>query len=317
LVSTTASTTAWPPVHTYSIVAVDREAGEMGAAVQSHWFSVGSTVPWAQAGVGAVATQSFVNLSFGPRGLELLRKGGSPQQVVEELLGSDPARQMRQLAVIDRHGTAAAHTGTRCVPEAGHVLGENFSVQANLMASAEVWPAMARSFQQSSGPLAERLVEALRAAQACGGDLRGTQSAAIVVVRVEPTGLIWKDRLIDLRVEDHRDPLEELSRLLRVFRAYEHMNRGDEALEAEDGQGALREYGEARRLYPDSQEISFWSAVSLVNAGKLEQALPVFAELLGAHPNWAVLLQRIHGLGLLKTDGHGYGRILDAVKRTS
>jgi len=317
LASTTAGAAAQRPVHTYSIVAVDREAGEIGVAVQSHWFSVGSTVPWAEAGVGAIATQSFVNLSFGPRGLELLRKGRSPQRVVEELLRSDPAGQMRQLAVIDRHGTAAAHTGRRCVPEAGHVLGENFSVQANLMASAEVWPAMARSFQRSSGPLAERLVETLRAAQACGGDLRGTQSAAIVVVRVEPTGLIWKDRLIDLRVEDHRDPLGELSRLLRVFRAYEHMNRGDEALEAEDGPGALREYGEARRLYPDSQEIRFWSAVSLVNAGELEQALPVFGELFGAHPNWETLLERIYGLGLLRTDRNGYERIFVSVRRTS
>mgnify|MGYP001055911085 CR=1 FL=1 len=308
---------SWPPVHTYSIVAVDHEAGEIGVAVQSHWFSVGSTVPWAEAGVGAVATQSFVNLSFGPRGLELLRKGLGPQQVVEELLASDPSGQMRQLAVIDRHGTAAAHTGRRCVPEAGHVLGGSFSVQANLMASADVWPAMAGSFQSSSGPLAERLVEALGAAQACGGDLRGTQSAAIVVVRVEPTGMIWKDRLIDLRVEDHRDPLGELGRLLRVFRAYEHMNRGDEALEAEDGPEALREYGKARRLYPDSQEIRFWSAVSLVNAGKLEQALPLFAELFAPHPNWATLLERIYGLGLLRTDKHSYERIIAPFKRTS
>jgi uncharacterized Ntn-hydrolase superfamily protein len=305
------------PVHTYSIVAVDREAGEIGVAVQSHWFNVGTAAPWAEAGVGAVATQSFVNLSFGPRGLELLRKGRSPQQVVEELLGSDPAREMRQLAVIDRQGRAAVRTGTRCIPEAGHSLGENFSVQANLMATPEVWPAMARSFEQSSGRLAERLLEALKAAQACGGDLRGKQSAAIVVVRDQSSGRIWKDRLIDLRVEDHVDPLEELSRLLRVFRAYEHMNLGDEALEAEDGEGALREYGEARRLYPDSQEIRFWSAVSMVNAGKLEQALPVFAELFGAHPNWATLLERIYRLGLLKTDRHSYRRVVASVRRSS
>ena len=298
------------PVHTYSIVAVDQAAGEIGVAVQSHWFSVGTAVPWAEAGVGAVATQSFVNLSFGPRGLELLKQGKSSAQVVKELLAGDPAREMRQLAVIDRHGTAAAHTGSRCVPEAGHLIGQQYSVQANMMAGAEVWPAMARSFQNSSGPLAERLVEALRAAQAQGGDLRGQQSAALLVVRLEPTGLIWKDRLIDLRVEDHPEPLEELGRLLRVFRAYQHMNRGDEALEAEDGQGAEREYGEALRLYPDSQEIRFWSAVSLANAGKLGQALPVFTELFGSHPNWATMLERIHGLGLLKTDKKTYQSIV-------
>jgi uncharacterized Ntn-hydrolase superfamily protein len=312
-----ANTTARRPAHTYSIVAVDREAGEIGVAVQSHWFSVGSAVPWAEAGTGAVATQSFVNLSFGPRGLELLRQGRSPEQVVEQLLASDPASEMRQLAVIDRHGNAAAHTGTSCVPEAGHSIGENFSVQANLMASPEVWPAMARSFEKSSGPLAERLIEALRAAQSHGGDLRGKQSAAILVVRAQSSGRIWKDRLIDLRVEDHANPLEELSRLLLVFRAYEHMNRGDEALEAEDGQAALREYGEARRLYPDSQEIRFWSAVSMLNAGKLEQALPVFAELFGSHPNWATLLERIYGLGLLKTDQHNYERVIASVQTRS
>lgn len=311
-----ASTNARRPVHTYSIVAVDREAGEIGVAVQSHWFSVGSTVPWAEAGTGAVATQSFVNPSFGPRGLQLLGQGKSPEKVVEELLRSDPARQMRQLAVIDRHGNAAAHTGTRCVPEAGHSIGENFSVQANLMATPEVWPAMEGSFRQSSGPLAERLIEALKAAEERGGDLRGQQSAAILVVRVEPTGEIWHDRLIDLRVEDHKDPLEELSRLLRVFRAYEHMNRGDEALEAEDGEGALREYGEARRMCPESQEIRFWSAVSLVNAGKLEQALPSFAELFTAHPNWAALLDRIYRLGLLKTERQSYERVAASARTT-
>jgi len=299
------------PVHTYSIVAVDREAGEIGVAVQSHWFSVGTAVPWAEAGVGAVATQSFVNLSFGPRGLALLKQGKSSAQVVKELLSSDPVREMRQLAVIDRHGTAAAHTGRRCVAEAGHLIGQQFSVQANMMAGAEVWPAMAHSFQNSSGPLAERLVETLRAAQARGGDLRGQQSAALLLVRLQPTGAIWKDRLIDLRVEDHPDPLKELGRLLRVFRAYQHMNRGDEALEAEDGQGAQREYGEALRLYPDSQEIRFWGAVSLANAGKLEQALPVFAELFGSHPNWATMLERIHRLGLLKTDKKTYQSIVD------
>jgi uncharacterized Ntn-hydrolase superfamily protein len=284
----------------------------MGVAVQSHWFSVGSVVPWAEAGTGAVATQSFVNQSFGPRGLELLRQGKSPAVVVEELLREDPAAPMRQLAVIDSHGNAAAHTGARCVPEAGHLVGEGFSVQANLMASADVWPAMAGSFQESPGPLAERLLGVLKAAQGCGGDLRGMQSAAILVVRVEPTGAVWKDRLIDLRVEDHEDPLAELARLLGVFRAYQHMNRGDEALEEDDPDSALREYGEARRLYPDSEEIRFWSAVSLVNAGRIEKALPMFAELFAPHPNWATLLERIHGLGLLNTDTDGCRRILQA-----
>lgn len=298
------------PAHTYSIVAVDKNRGEIGAAVQSHWFSVGSTVPWAEAGVGAVATQSFVNPSFGPQGVELLKQGLSPEQVVDRLVASDAGREMRQLAVIDRHGRAFAFTGRRCVPEAGHRIGEGYSVQANLMENAEVWPAMAQAFEQTAGPLAERMIEALAAAQACGGDLRGKQSAALLIVRGESSGEIWKDRVVDLRVEDHEEPVQELRRLLGVFRAYEHMNRGDEALEADDKEQALREYGDALKLYPDSQEIKFWSAVSLANTGQLEQALPIFAEVFRAHLGWRTLTERIYNLGLLEVDQRGYNRIV-------
>lgn len=298
------------PAHTYSIVAVDKNRGEIGAAVQSHWFSVGSTVPWAEAGVGAVATQSFVNPSFGPQGVELLKQGLSPEQVVDRLVASDAGREMRQLGVIDRHGRAFAFTGRRCVPEAGHRIGEGYSVQANLMENAEVWPAMAQAFEQTAGPLAERMIEALAAAQACGGDLRGKQSAALLIVRGESSGEIWKDRVVDLRVEDHEEPVQELRRLLGVFRAYEHMNRGDEALEAEDEERALREYGDALKLYPDSQEIRFWCGVSLANTGQLEQALPIFAEVFRAHLGWRTLTERIYNLGLLEVDQQGYNRIV-------
>ena len=293
------------PVHTYSIVAADKNRGEIGAAVQSHWFSVGSTVPWAEAGVGAV-----VNPSFGPGGLELLKQGLGPEQVVDRLVASDAGREMRQLAVVDRHGRAFAFTGRRCVPEAGHRIGEGYSVQANLMENDEVWPAMAKAFEQSSGPLAERMVEALAAAQDCGGDLRGKQSAAVLIVRGESSGEIWKDRVIDLRVEDHEEPVEELCRLLGVFRAYEHMNRGDLALEAEDEKRALQEYGDALKLYPDSQEIRFWCGVSLANTGRLEQALPIFAEVFRAHLGWRALAQRIHNLGLLEVEKKDYQRII-------
>ena len=289
---------------------MDKNRGEIGAAVQSHWFSVGSTVPWAEAGVGAVATQSFVNPSFGPQGVELLKQGLSPEQVVDRLVASDAGREMRQLAVIDRHGRAFAFTGRRCVPEAGHRIGEGYSVQANLMENAEVWPAMAQAFEQTAGPLAERMIEALAAAQACGGDLRGKQSAALLIVRGESSGEIWKDRVVDLRVEDHEEPVQELRRLLGVFRAYEHMNRGDEALEAEDEERALREYGDALKLYPDSQEIRFWCGVSLANTGQLEQALPIFAEVFRAHLGWRTLTERIYNLGLLEVDQQGYNRIV-------
>jgi uncharacterized Ntn-hydrolase superfamily protein len=257
-----------------------------------------------------VATQSFVNPSFGPQGVELLKQGLSPEQVVGRLVASDAGREMRQLAVIDRHGRAFAFTGRRCVPEAGHRIGEGYSVQANLMENAEVWPAMAQAFEQTAGLLAERMIEALAAAQACGGDLRGKQSAALLIVRGESSGEIWKDRVVDLRIEDHEEPVQELKRLLGVFRAYEHMNRGDEALEADDKEQALREYGDALKLYPDSQEIKFWSAVSLANTGQLEQALPIFAEVFRAHLGWRTLTERIYNLGLLEVDQRGYNRIV-------
>jgi uncharacterized Ntn-hydrolase superfamily protein len=293
---------------------VDKNRGKIGAAVQSHWFSVGSTVPWAEAGVGAVATQSFVNPSFGPHGLELLKQGLNPEQVVERLVASDVGREMRQLAVIDRHGRAFAFTGRRCVPMAGHRIGQGYSVQANLMENAKIWPAMAQAYEQTAGPLAERMIEALAAAQACGGDLRGKQSAAILIVRRESSGQIWKDRVIDLRVEDHEEPVRELRRLLGVFRAYEHMNRGDEALEDEDEERALREYRDALILYPDSHEIRFWCGVSLANTGQLEQALPIFAEVFRAHLGWRTLAERIYNLGLLDVEKQDYQRIVSIDK---
>jgi len=196
--------------HTYSIVARDPQSGEMGVAVQSHWFSVGSIVPWAEAGVGAIATQSFVNVSFGPRGLQLLREGKTAAEVVKELIAADEGRDVRQLAIVDSKGNVAAHTGAKCVPEAGHHIGDNYSVQANLMLNDRVWPAMAEAFEASSGPLAERMIVALEAAQEAGGDIRGKQSAALVVVKARSTGKIWEDRVIDLRVEDHSEPVQEL-----------------------------------------------------------------------------------------------------------
>ncbi len=298
------------PAHTYSVVAVDRSRGEIGVAVQSHWFSVGSTVPWIEAGIGAVATQSFVNRSFGPQGLELLTKGLSPQEVVRRLIAADEGRQMRQLAVIDARGRAAAYTGASCVPEAGHLVGDCYSVQANLMERPEVWPAMARAFEASGGPLAERLVGTLAAAQSQGGDLRGRQSAALLVVRAEATGAAWKDRLIDLRVEDHQDPVVELGRLLQTFRAYEHLNRADQAMEDGDWERALREYGEAQALCPNNPEMKFWCAVSLANAGRVKQATPLFTEVFRAGSNWRLLAERLYKRKFLAVEEDQYRRIV-------
>jgi len=211
--------------------------GEIGAAVQSHWFSVGSIVIWAEAGVGAVATQSFVNTSFGSRGLELIKEGKSPREALDILISGDEGRHFRQVALIDAKGNTAAHTGATCIPEAGHINSKYYSVQANLMLKNSVWPAMEKAFQESRGPLAERLVAALEAAEAEGGDIRGKQSAALLVVKGESSGKIWEDRLIDLRVEDHPEPVKEIKRLLRVYRAYEHMNAGDVAVEKGDESG--------------------------------------------------------------------------------
>jgi uncharacterized Ntn-hydrolase superfamily protein len=290
------------PLSTYSIVAADLGAGEIGVAVQSHWFSVGSVVPWAKAGVGAVATQALVNPAYGPGGLELLRAGCSPQQAVSELTGGDEGRELRQVAVVDPSGRAAAFTGSRCVPAAGHLVGEGFCVQANMTAGEEVWPAMAAAFEAAAGRLAERLVAALQAAQSAGGDLRGQQSAALRVVSTQARGTVWEDRGLELRVEDHSRPLEELFRLLGVHRAYEHMNRGDEALERDDPQRALAEYAAAEALCPDNLEMRFWHAVGLAGAGRGPDAVPLLEAVFAAQPAWRLMARRAASVGLLSLE---------------
>jgi len=291
-----------PFAHTYSIVAYDPETGDMGVAVQSHWFSVGTIVSWGEAGVGVIATQSFVNALFGPRGLELLKQGKSPQEVVDELIKSDGGRDFRQLAVLDSKGRAASYTGSKCIQPAGNIVGEHFSVQANLMLNDKVWPAMAESFKNSKGPLAERMLEALEAAEKAGGDIRGKQSAALLVVRSKPTGNLWEDRLVDLRVDDHADPLVELRRLLMVHRAYEHMNNGDLAVEKNDMDKAMAEYSAAIKMFPDNLEMKYWTAVALANKGNISAALPMFKEIFSKDKNWKTLTPRLIPSGLLTVD---------------
>lgn len=300
-----------PLAHTYSIVAVDSLTGEIGAAVQSHWFSVGSIVIWAEAGVGAVATQSFVNVSFGPRGLELLKSGKSPREALQILLSDDEGREFRQVALIDAQGNTAAHTGATCIPAAGHINQKYYSVQANLMLKETVWPAMEKAFRTTPGPLAERLVAALEAAEAEGGDIRGKQSAALLVVRGRSTGKAWEDRLIDLRVEDHPEATQEIRRLLRVHRAYEHMNAGDLAVEKNDETGALREYRAAMEMFPDNLEMKYWTAVSLVNMKRLEEALPLFHTVFQKDANWKTLTPRLVPIGLLKVSEDTLKRIME------
>src|SRR5919106_5264972 len=230
------------PVATYSIVARDSATGEIGVAVQSHWFSVGTLVSWAEAGVGAVATQSFVDPRYGPLGLELMRLGRSAPEALRALVTSDADSAVRQVAMIDAQGRVAAYTGGRAIRAAGHRVGVQYSVQANLMEKATVWPAMARAFESTSGDLAERLLAALEAAQREGGDIRGKQSAALLIVRGESTGRSWVDRLVDLRVEDSPEPLAELRRLVNLERAYDLMNLGDERMTEGDVDRAVEAY---------------------------------------------------------------------------
>ena len=290
------------PVHTYSIVAFDQETGELGVAVQSHWFSVGFLVPWAKAGIGAVATQSFVKVDYGPHGLKLMEEGMSADAALQKLVSEDEGEAVRQVAMIDVKGNVAAHTGSKCIYAAGHQIGKNYSVQANLMENETVWPAMAKAFENTEGDLADKMMATLDAAEAEGGDIRGKQSAAMLIVTGEPTGVPWKDTVLDLRVEDHPKPLEELRRLIRINRAYRHANKGDHYLELEDIEKALAEYEMAAHYYPENPELSFWSAITLASKGQLDKALPIFRDVFNREPRLRKLTPRLVDSGLLPDD---------------
>ena len=299
-----------PLAHTYSIVARDTNTGDMGVAVQSHWFSVGTVVTWGEAGVGVVATQAFANVSFGPRGLQLLKQGMGAKQAVDVLISSDEAREMRQLAIVDAQGEVATHTGKKCIPKAGHIVGIDHSVQANLMINDKVWPAMDKAFRSAEGSLSERMLLALEAGEATGGDIRGRQSAALLVVRGRPTGNSWEDRLVDLRVDDSKEPLVELRRLLDVHRAYEKMNQGDTALETGKMALARELYSAAECLFPENEEMRFWHAVTLASNGLLEESLPLFKDVFQRNENWRLLARRLVPNGQLLVDEMGLARIM-------
>ena len=347
-----AQTQTWKPlrpVSTFSIVARDPQTGEMGVAVQSHWFAVGQIVPWAEAGVGAVATQSFVDPSYGKLGLDLMRAGKSAPEALKALMTADPSRAVRQVAMVDAEGRTAAFTGCKDIQAAGHAIGADgttasgslgpvaiagtgwvpepqhpgeppcngvfttgswYSAQANLMSNDKIWLAMSQEFESTKGDLAERMLAALDAAQAVGGDIRGRQSAALIVVKAKSSGKSWEDRIFDLRVDDNPEPLKELRRLVTLQRAYNHMNAGDLAVEHKDNEGALREYSAAEQLatgaegIPSSRlaEMIYWHAVALVKIGKVDESLPLFRKAFTLQPSWRELTPRLPKAGLLPDD---------------
>jgi uncharacterized Ntn-hydrolase superfamily protein len=275
---------------TYSIVARDPETGELGVAVQSHWFSVGPIVPWARAGVGAVATQANAEVSYGPKALDLLARGLDAHAALEQLTNEDPGAAGRQVAVVDAHGRVAAHTGDAAIPCAGHVIGEGYSCQANIMVNDRVWPEMAEAFETTTGRLADRLMAALDAAEETGGDARGRQSAAILVVPAK--GERW-DVTVSLRVEDHPEPLAELRRLLTLHDAYELAGKADELVNDGRHDEAAALYREASEKAPGNHELLFWAGLGAAQAGELETGVAQVQKAIELHAGWRELLGRL------------------------
>lgn len=299
---------------TYSIVARDAATGELGVAVQSHWFAAGEIVPWAEAGVGAVATQAMPDVAYGPLGLDLMRVRKPAPDVLRALRAGDDGEQHRQVGMVDRDGNAAAHTGERCIREAGHRTGDGYSVQANMMLRDTVWDAMAEAFEASSGLLAYRLLAALDAAEAQGGDIRGRQAAGIVVVRAEATGRPWADVVIRTRVDDHETPLAELRRLVDLKFAYDRMDRAEELELSGDLEGALNEQRTALAAYPENAEFAFWSAISMATQGRTDEARRTMAVALAAHPGWEELLRRLASDGFLEVSGEDLAELLSPLR---
>ncbi len=290
---------------TYSIVARDPESGDLGAAVQSHWFAAGDGVLWAESGVGAVATQAMAEISYGPLGLDRMREGKTAAEGLEELLAADEGREHRQVAMVDASGRVRTHTGARCLHAAGHRTGDGYSVQANMMRNATVWDAMAEGYEnglQAGLDLVDRLLAALDAAEAEGGDIRGRQAAGILVVRGTPSGKPGEDVLMHLRVDDHPEPLTELRRLAQLRRAYDRLE-GAEKFEMDgDLEGALAEHRAALAMQPDSPEIAFWTAVALAGVGRVDEARDVIQIAYGVDPGWPELLRRLADGGFLMVE---------------
>src|SRR4051812_27756024 len=300
-----------PLAHTFSIVARDSATGEMAVGVQSHWFSVGTSVPWGEAGVGVVATQSFIDKSYGPNGLALMKQGYTAQQALDSLLKRDSGRVVRQVAFVDNEGNVAVYTGKNCIQYASDIKGANFSVQSNMMLTDSVCQSMAKAFKTSAGKsLAERVLAALDAAQHAGGDIRGKQSAALIVVPGTPTEP-WNNKTIDVRVDDNELPLKELRRLYNLHIAYTHMNNGDLATEKNDMQLARAEYNAAMKMFPSNLEMQYWTAITLANNHNINEALPMLKKVFAQDKNWKELTRRLPAVGLLTVSDESLKRILE------
>jgi uncharacterized Ntn-hydrolase superfamily protein len=295
---------------TFSIVARDEQTGQLGVAVQTHWFAVGAICPWAEAGVGAVTTQSMVEVSYGPKNLDLLRAGKTAQEALDSLILEDKDQGLRQVAVVDAQGRIAVHTGDRCIQAAGHRSGNGFSVQANMMKNDSIWPAMEKAYLAAKGDLASRMLATLVAAQAAGGDIRGKQSAAMLVTKGDKSDEPWRNVLVNLRVDDHPEPLRELERLLKINQAFDLMNEGDALLAKGLNDEAREKYTLAAAKAPDIEELPFWQAVTLADTGRLEEALPIFDIIFKKNIDWAELVKRLPSSGLLKNDTNMMKRIL-------
>jgi uncharacterized Ntn-hydrolase superfamily protein len=298
------------PAHTFSIVAFDPATGQLGAAVQSHWFSVGGSVIWAEPGVGAVATQSFIEVSYGPNGLAAMRGGASAPEALKSLLAKDGHTNVRQVGMVDAQGRVAVHTGDKAIEAHCEITGDHYTVQANMMANDTVCPAMKQAFEKAEGDLAARMMAALDAAQAAGGDVRGKQSAALLVVQGDADMPAWKGRVFDLRVEDSAEPLQELRRLLGVARTYRKMTEGDDLMTVGKVEEALAAYSAAEAMSPDNDEAVFWHAATLAAINRVDESLPLFQKAFAMNPRWRELVQRLPAADLLPKDPALMARIL-------
>jgi uncharacterized Ntn-hydrolase superfamily protein len=284
---------------TYSIIGRDPETGELGIAVQSRWFHAGQDLAWVEPGVGAVCTQAFTEPSYGLRGLELLREGRTPEDALQHLTAADDGRDVRQVAIVDGEGHFAQHTGARCVPAAGHTTGSDCCAQGNMLASATCWNSMVEAFGATEGTLVDRLLAALEAAEREGGDARGRQAARVLVRRGQGTGTPWQDRVIDLQVVDHPEPIGELRRLVDVKHAYDHLGRAFELMGRNEVDAAVEEVDAAAALAPADDQIMFWRATLLLGTGRTDEASTAYRDAVRAHPGWPDFLHSCVEAGLV------------------